>query len=90
LTAEQLAEQALVGLRVDRDDHRAAAGLAVEIDDQAKQVEVQRAEDQLEHLAGLRLGLGRRRGQRRGRGKHPQRPAVESGVQGACGNVTLA
>lgn len=62
-SSHELAEQALAGYCVDRHDHGVGVGLAVEIDNEPKQVEVQRSEDQLEHLAGLRLRLGGARGQ---------------------------
>jgi len=60
---EELAEQTLAGNRVDRDDHGVGVGLALEVDDEAEQVQVQWPEDQLEHLTGLRLRLGGARGQ---------------------------
>jgi hypothetical protein len=55
--AEELAEQALAVHGVDRDDDGVSVGFAIEVHDEAEQVQVQWPEDQLEDLAGLRLRL---------------------------------
>src|SRR5581483_409580 len=47
--AEELAQQTLAGHGGDRDDHGIVVGLAIEIDDETEQVQVQRPEDQLQH-----------------------------------------
>lgn len=80
--AQELAEQARAGQCVDRDHHGIGVGLAVQVDDETKQVEVQRPQDQVEHLAGFWLRLRGARGQRVGRRKHTQWPSVEAVVQG--------